>query len=77
MRPVRVVVIREPYVCADDRFYAGGDCFRIKLDHAEQVVLIGQRHRRHAVIGTAPHQFRNSNRTVQERIFRMHVQVHK
>ena len=61
-------MIGKPQVYADNRLDALLKCLLVKLHHAKKVSLIGQRNRRHARFGALPHQHRDPDGTVDDRV---------
>ena len=56
---------------------AGSHGLAIELDHAEEVVLVGQGDSRHSVATDGIHERRYPHCRVDKRVFRMHVQVNE
>ena len=70
-----LVVVADPRIDADDRLDARTQCRAGKLDHREQIALIGQRDRRHVHPGDRLHQRLDPHNTVDQRVFGVEAQV--
>ena len=62
-------------VHTDDGFDAVLQAFAIELHHREQIVLVGDRDRRHAERGDAFHQLRDAHHAVLQREFGVQAEV--
>jgi hypothetical protein len=51
--------------------------FVIKIDRAEEIAVIGHRHRRHFLLGDDLHQLFDIARAVEQRIIGMAMEVNK
>ena len=71
----RLVAIGQMDVGADDRLQPGGLGGLVELHRREQIVDVGQRHRRLAERDAALHQFGDADRRIGERIFAVQVEM--
>ena len=68
---------REIHLAADDRLDPGLLRRLVKLDGPEHVAMIGHRHRRHAVADGLLHQVLDADRTVEQRILRVEMEMYE
>ena len=62
---------------ADDRLDARVGQALGEFERAEQIVGVGQRKRRHALLGGERHEMRNGQRPFEQRIGRVHPKMHE
>ena len=74
-RTLAIVRLAHPQIHADDRLHTGLERGAIELQHAEQVVQVGDRDRGAPLGLHGLDQLRNTHHAVAERIFRMHGEV--
>ncbi len=70
-------MISKLQIYADNRLDALFKCLLVKLHHAKKVSVIGQRNRRHAQVGALPHQHRNPDGTVDDRVLGVQMQMNE
>ncbi len=68
---------REVGLDADNRFDAGVGTGAVKVNHAEHRAMIGNRQRIHAEVFGTMDELVNTAETVQQRVFRVDVKMHK
>ena len=71
----RARALREQHVGARDRLDAGLLRLLVELHQREQVVLVGDRHRRQPARRAGRHEFRDADRGVDQRVLAVQVQV--
>jgi hypothetical protein len=71
------IFIRDAKIDPDDWLDTSGDSFFVKLHHSEQVAPIRDRDSRHAVGSALMHQRGNANCAVNQRVFRVDVQMYE
>ena len=77
IRRLLLVTVAHQGIDADNGLDAGAQRGAGELDHGEQVTLVGQRHRRHAILGHRRHQRLDPHQPVNQRVFGMYSQVDK
>ncbi len=64
-------------LASDDWFDSGVGGFLVKFDRAKEIAVVGYGHGRHLILGRFFHQLPRPDRTVEQRIFSMEVEVNE
>ncbi len=76
-RPIFMRAGRDVGFATNDRFYSRPGRFLVKFNRAKQIAVIGDRDGRHLEFGRFFHQLFHSDRTVEQRIFGVQMQMNE
>ena len=77
VRPILDRTRRHVGLATDDRLHPRILRRLVKFNRTEKISVIGYRHRWHPEFRDLFHQLRHSNRTVEERVLRMQVEMNE
>ena len=75
--PVGMQAGRHVHLAADDRLDPGFSGLLVELDRAEDVAVVGHRHRRHPEFRRFLHEFPDAHRAIQQRVLGVEVEVNE